>query len=633
MRSFGLAHPSELRLALTLCSFAGVFKMLFCSFVVLLLLPSTLGDEAPSLCSLIMKATEQNDLRLLRKLLSAGDDVAEDVSRAVLYAVHENKVPALKQLLALSNKQSIETRILRSTGFTPLLLAAHRQHCDIVRLLLSHRGAYDRVQLNLAGDDGFTALSWAAHHGNLECIRTLLNAGADVNHATSTGYTPLHFVVNRTDVKLAQLLLRKGAAVNARGEGGFTPLHNAVYWDNLAVAELLLRSGADVEARYHHSAPLHVAVDKGSVPMAVLLLKHGAALNARTGNGTNFTPLDYAVHHKDAAMMKALRAHAMPASQIQPQVATKAEHALAAVCGAVLVLIAVMLWLAVWALYVRLRRIHYAAVTRRGRGMAARAAWMARSLVSRLKLVLLGATAEIRDFFSDLWGWLASSVRSFRALLLRRSRRAPQTLPPSSPAAQPLTPARGTRRRRQQRRVTQQIAPSDDAASAAGAAHAETRSDDGAADEDADAAVMQQAANEAAALAAAEAAAAAAAAKRAKEAAAARQAAEAAAAVAARQRALEAAATAEKAAAETVATPPAVDRRPAAAADSPLPAPVLKECCVCLSDMPAAELLVVAPCGHRCLCDGCWQNLQPTSARRCPICSAPAVMAMRVFEA
>jgi ankyrin repeat protein len=596
-----------------------------------LVLATQLGGEPPSLCSLIMKATEQNDLRLLRKLLSAGDDVAEDVSRAVLYAVHENKVPALKQLLALSNKQSIETRILRSTGFTPLLLAAHRQHCDIVRLLLSHRGAYDRVQLNLAGDDGFTALSWAAHHGNLECMRTLLNAGADVNHATSTGYTPLHFVANRTDVKLAQLLLRKGAAVNARGECGFTPLHNAVYCDNVAVAELLLRSGADVEARYHHSAPLHVAADKGSVTMALLLLKHGAALNARTGNGTNFTALDYAVHHKDAAMMKALRAHAQPASQNEPQVATKAEHALAAVCGAVLVLIAVMLWLAVWALYVRLRRIHYAAVTRRGRGMTARAAWMARSLVLRLKLVLLGAAAEIRDFISDMRSWLASSVRSFRALLLRRSRRAPPTLPPSPPAALPLTPARGTRRRRQQRRVTQQIAPADDAASAAGAAHAETRSDDGAADEDADAAVMQQAANEAAALAAAEAAAAAA--KRAKEAAAARQAAEAAAAVAARQRALEAAATAEKAAAETVATPPAVDRRLTAAADSPLPAPVLKECCVCLSDMPAAELLVVAPCGHRCLCDGCWQNLQPTSARRCPICSAPAVMAMRVFEA
>jgi hypothetical protein len=59
---------------------------------------------------------------------------------------------------------------------------------------------------------------------------------------------------------------------------------------------------------------------------------------------------------------------------------------------------------------------------------------------------------------------------------------------------------------------------------------------------------------------------------------------------------------------------------------------VMKECCVCLSDMPMAELLVVAPCGHRCLCDECWQNLQPPSARRCPICNTPAAMAMRVYE-
>ena len=107
------------------------------------------------------------------------------------------------------------------------------------------------------------------------------------------------------------------------------------------------------------------------------------------------------------------------------------------------------------------------------------------------------------------------------------------------------------------------------------------------------------------------------------------------AAAAARVQALEAAAAAEKAAAESVAPPPVGDHPPAAAAEAPLPPPppVLKECCVCLSGMPTSELLVIGPCGHRCLCSECWQNLQPPAARRCSICSVVATTAMRVYEA
>ena len=56
---------------------------------------------------------------------------------------------------------------------------------------------------------------------------------------------------------------------------------------------------------------------------------------------------------------------------------------------------------------------------------------------------------------------------------------------------------------------------------------------------------------------------------------------------------------------------------------------------MCLLDLPAAEQVVLVPCGHRCMCDECWRTqLLPRepAARLCPICDAPATMAMRVFD-
>ena len=107
---------------------------------------------------------------------------------------------------------------------------------------------------------------------------------------------------------------------------------------------------------------------------------------------------------------------------------------------------------------------------------------------------------------------------------------------------------------------------------------------------------------------------------------------------AAKAEAEEAADAAVSAAAQAAEVPLPPDAAPAATPAAPLPPPpapampaVLKECCVCLSDLPVAELLAIVPCGHHCLCADCWQSLEPPTARRCPICSAPAAMAMRVF--
>ena len=56
---------------------------------------------------------------------------------------------------------------------------------------------------------------------------------------------------------------------------------------------------------------------------------------------------------------------------------------------------------------------------------------------------------------------------------------------------------------------------------------------------------------------------------------------------------------------------------------------------MCFIDVPAAELVALVPCGHRCMCEECWRaRLLPRepAARLCPICHTPASTAMRVFD-
>jgi hypothetical protein len=85
-------------------------------------------------------------------------------------------------------------------------------------------------------------------------------------------------------------------------------------------------------------------------------------------------------------------------------------------------------------------------------------------------------------------------------------------------------------------------------------------------------------------------------------------------------------------AAPAAAAPPA----PAAAAAAPPPAapPAVSECCVCLLDVAVSQLLLLAPCGHRCVCAGCAATLmtRPPAARLCPKCREGILCATRVFD-
>jgi hypothetical protein len=54
-----------------------------------------------------------------------------------------------------------------------------------------------------------------------------------------------------------------------------------------------------------------------------------------------------------------------------------------------------------------------------------------------------------------------------------------------------------------------------------------------------------------------------------------------------------------------------------------------KECCICLETVAARTLLVLVPCGHKCVCAGCSGSLV---GKPCPLCRKNVREVLRVYE-
>lgn len=62
---------------------------------------------------------------------------------------------------------------------------------------------------------GYTPLHVACHHGHVNMVRLLIEQGAEINPVTSAGYTPLHQAAQQGHVLVINLLLKNKADPNA----------------------------------------------------------------------------------------------------------------------------------------------------------------------------------------------------------------------------------------------------------------------------------------------------------------------------------------------------------------------------------------------------------------------------------
>jgi RNA polymerase sigma factor (sigma-70 family) len=189
-------------------------------------------------------------------------------------------------------------------GNTALIIAVNSGHDALADLLFDagvepglHEAAAigdsDRVRAALVRDaplldtdspEGFTPLALAAHFGHLEVMRLLIDRGADVNRIAThrLAVTPLHAALFGRQVDAALLLIERGADVTlARGgsgwkRAGWTPLHYAAGMGFSTLVQPLLDRGADpTRADEEGKTPLDVAIDANHSSIADALRSRG----------------------------------------------------------------------------------------------------------------------------------------------------------------------------------------------------------------------------------------------------------------------------------------------------------------------------------------------------------------------
>ena len=92
----------------------------------------------------------------------------------------------IKEAIDHVKKEENEINKVNSTGLTPLLLALHGDHVDLVKALLD-RGA----DTNIRDRSGYTALHRTSQTNKDEMMTMLINAGANIEITDNSGFLKL----------------------------------------------------------------------------------------------------------------------------------------------------------------------------------------------------------------------------------------------------------------------------------------------------------------------------------------------------------------------------------------------------------------------------------------------------------
>jgi hypothetical protein len=145
---------------------------------------------------------------------------------------------------------------------------------DTLCVIAVKAAAQEGVDMNTraeaaAGEEPKSWLRLAAEGGFVETVRALVEAGAEVDHASNDGHTALWVAALHGQVEALQALLAAGAEVDLADNDGWTALWVAAYCGHVLAIRVLLNAGADINR----------ASNDGRTPLAAARTPARAARN------------------------------------------------------------------------------------------------------------------------------------------------------------------------------------------------------------------------------------------------------------------------------------------------------------------------------------------------------------------
>ncbi|XP_055387350.1 serine/threonine-protein phosphatase 6 regulatory ankyrin repeat subunit A isoform X6 [Condylostylus longicornis] len=231
----------------------------------------------------------ESDKQIVKTLIENGADVSVQTKAANETAFHFCAVAGnndvLTEMISHMNPTDIQKALNRqsSVGWTPLLIACHRGHMELVNTLLSNHARVDVFDI-----EGRSALHLAAERGYLQVCDALLTNKAFINSKSRVGRTALHLAAMNGFTHLVKFLIKDhNAVIDILTLRKQTPLHLAAASGQLEVCKLLLELGANIEATDDlGQKPIHVAAQNNYSEVAKLFLQQlGTLVNATSKDG------------------------------------------------------------------------------------------------------------------------------------------------------------------------------------------------------------------------------------------------------------------------------------------------------------------------------------------------------------
>jgi ankyrin repeat protein len=153
----------------------------------------------------IKTAIALNRTDAVRAFLDAGYDDSQEGSPALVYAVVQNRLEIVRELLKSMVKKGTAGKVVNKidkNGYTPLMYAIDRSHVAVAQQLLS-AGA----DVNAPDKEGHTPLMMAVAVSKADMVEMLLKAGADTNAVSSGRETAMSIARRRNKQVVVSLLL------------------------------------------------------------------------------------------------------------------------------------------------------------------------------------------------------------------------------------------------------------------------------------------------------------------------------------------------------------------------------------------------------------------------------------------